>query len=77
VKHRNFFTHEASPYIAIEDRLVIPPEYDLIVMRTNIREFKTAAPADYFRLSECARVVEGLKKLTKQMQEELTKKLEG
>ena len=27
-RHRNFFTHKGTPYIAIEDRLVRPPEFE-------------------------------------------------
>jgi hypothetical protein len=77
VKHRNFFTHEASPYVAVEDRLVVPSEYDLIVMRTNIQDFATAARGDYFRLSECVQVVEGLRLLSRKTQEDLIEKLEA
>ena len=74
--HRNFFTHEAAPYIAIEDRLLMPPEYDLIIMRANIHEFAKANPKDYFRLSECQKVVQGLKKLASRAQEDLVARLE-
>jgi hypothetical protein len=55
-KHRNFFTHSAAPYCAIEDRLMFPPEYDLLIMRTNIVK-------DYFRLSECSEVLNGIRSL--------------
>lgn len=61
--HRNFFTHSAAPYCAIEDRLMFPAEYDLLVMRTNILDFATADPADYFRVSECSAVVDGVRQL--------------
>lgn len=60
-KHRNFFTHEGAPYCAIEHRLILPPEYDLLIMRTNILDFSTAAPGDYFRITECSAVLEGVR----------------
>lgn len=62
-KHRNFFTHEAAPYCAIEHRLIFPPEYELLIMRTNILDFSTAAPGDYFRVSECSAVLDGMRRL--------------
>jgi len=62
-KHRNFFTHEAAPYCAVEHRLVFPAEYDLIIMRTNIIDFSKAAPEDYFRVSECSAVLDGVRGL--------------
>jgi hypothetical protein len=51
VKHRNFFAHEAAPYLAIEDRMVRPPEFDFIIMRVNIVDFSKADPEDYFQNS--------------------------
>jgi hypothetical protein len=69
--HRNFFTHEGAPYCAIEDRMVRPPEFDLIVMKTNIHDFHKADPADYFRISECQSVVEGLRSLSASVQQHL------
>lgn len=57
VNHRNFFTHEGAPYCAIEDRLMIPKEYDLLIMRANVKDFTRANPQDYFRVSECQKVV--------------------
>jgi hypothetical protein len=62
-KHRNLFTHQAAPYCAIETRLVAPPEYDLLIMLTNIIDFTTASPDDYFRFSECSKVLEGVYQL--------------
>jgi hypothetical protein len=62
--HRNFFTHAGAPYCAIEDRMVRPPEFDLIVMKANIHDFVSADPSDYFRISECQSVIEGLRSLS-------------
>lgn len=62
--HRNFFTHEGAPYCAIEDRMVRPPEFDLLVMKSNIHDFQKADPSKYFRVSECQAVVNGLAKLS-------------
>jgi hypothetical protein len=42
---------------------VFPAEYDLLIMRTNIVDFSTAAPEDYFRVSECSAVLEGVRRL--------------
>ena len=69
--HRNFFTHEAAPYCAVEHRLVSPAEYDLLIMRTIIVNFSTAAPEDYFRLSECSAVLEGIYRLAGGVQHHL------
>ncbi len=75
-KHRNFFTHEAAPYIALEDRLVRPPEFEFIIMRVNITDFAQANPDDYFRLSEFTNVVQGLVQLSSEVQEHLVGLLE-
>jgi hypothetical protein len=75
-KHRNFFTHDAAPYIAIEDRMVRPPEFDFIIMRVNITDFLKANEEDYFRLSEFTNVVQGLRQLSSKAQEHLVGLLE-
>lgn len=76
VRHRNFFTHTAAPYIAIEDRGVRPPEFDFLIMRVNIHDFAHADPADYFRLSECQSVMDGVRRLAHAVQDFLVKALE-
>jgi hypothetical protein len=58
--HRNFFTHEGAPYCAIEDLMVRPPEFDVIIMKANIHDFQHADPSSYFRVSECQAVVAGV-----------------
>ncbi len=75
--HRNFFTHKGTPYLAIEDKLVRPPEYEFLVMRTNIHNFAAADPSDYFRLSECQGVVAGVKTFGQAVQAHLVRALEG
>jgi hypothetical protein len=74
--HRNFFTHAGAPYIAIEDRLVRPPEFDFIIMRENIHQFQAANPKDYFRLSEFKKVVDGLSRLAGAAQRHIVELLE-
>lgn len=69
--HRNFFTHDAAPYCAIEDRQIVPAEYDLLIMRTNILDFATADPDDYFRISECSAVITGVRQLGSAVQKHL------
>jgi hypothetical protein len=69
--HRNFFTHEGAPYCAIEDLMVRPPQFDLIVMKANIHDFQLADPADYFRVSECQAVVRGISELSAAAQQYL------
>jgi hypothetical protein len=76
-RHRNFFTHEGAPYIAIEDRLVRPPEFEFLIMRTNIQKFESAKSADYFRLSEFQGVIEGVRRLARAAQNRLVILLEG
>lgn len=65
---RNFFTHGGTPYCAIEDRLMMPPEYDLLIMRENITDFSTASPDHYFRLSDCGKVLSGVRELAAKAQ---------
>lgn len=65
---RNFFTHGGTPYCAIEDRLMMPPEYDLLVMRENITDFSKAAPDQYFRLSDCGKVLTGVRQFASGVQ---------
>lgn len=62
--YRNFFTHEAAPYCALEDLGVHPPQFDLIIMKANIHDFQHADPSDYFRISECQAVVDGIRALS-------------
>jgi hypothetical protein len=69
--HRNFFTHEGAPYCAIEDLMVRPPEFDLIIMKANIHDFQKADPSDYFRVSECQAVVTGVSQLSRAAQQYL------
>jgi hypothetical protein len=69
--HRNFFTHEATPYCAVEEIVKVPTEYDLLIMRTNILDFSTADPKDYFRISECAAVATGLRRFGPVVQQHL------
>jgi hypothetical protein len=76
-EHRNFFTHDGAPYIAIEDRLMIPAEFDFLIMRTNIHDFGAADPRDYFRLSELQQVVNGVKKVARAAQGDLVNLLEN
>lgn len=73
---RNFFTHEAAPYIALEILSFHPAQFDFIVMRVNIHNFSTANPADYFRFSEFNSVINGLMKFTQTLQGHLVKVLE-
>jgi hypothetical protein len=43
----------------------------------NILDFATADPADYFRVSDCAAVVEGVRKLGTAVQEHLVDSFQG
>lgn len=76
-KHRNFFTHEGAPYCAIEHLLEAPPAYDLLIMKTNILDFSTASPDDYFRVSDCAEVLAGVHQLAGAAQDYLIRSIES
>jgi hypothetical protein len=67
-KNRNFFTHEGTPYCAVEHLLQAPPAYDVLIMKTNIRDFSMASPDDYFRISDCAKILEGVHQLARAAQ---------
>lgn len=75
--HRNFFTHEAAPYCAIEALPVRPPEFGLIIMRANIQDFQNADPADYFRVSEFQGIVNGTRLLSAAAQRHLINVVKG
>ena len=49
----------------------VPHQYDLLIMRTNILDFSTADPKDYFRISECAAVATGLRRFGPVVQKHL------
>jgi hypothetical protein len=63
-------------YLAIEDRMVRPPEFDFIIMRVNIHDFAKARPEDYFRLSEFTAVVCGVRSFAAKAQGHLVGLLE-
>jgi hypothetical protein len=75
--HRNLFSHEAAPYCAIEALPVRPPEFDLIIMRTNIQDFRAADPSDYFRVSEFQGIVNGTRSLSTAVQQYLINAIEN
>ena len=54
---------KAAPYCAVEETGSASAKYDLLIMRTNILDFTTADPNDYFRISECSAVPVGLRRL--------------
>lgn len=74
-KHRNFFTHNGAPYCAIEDRLMFPPEYDMLIMRTNITDFDNATSDEYFRLSDCSKILAGIRQLGAAVQQHLIEQI--
>lgn len=76
-EHRNFFTHESAPYIAIEDMGCRPPEFEFIIMRVNVHDFAAADPGDYFRLSEFTDVIKGVRNLAQKAQQNFVQMLES
>jgi hypothetical protein len=40
-KHRNFFMHEGTPYIAIDLSNDVNGRYDLLIMKENLRHFSS------------------------------------
>jgi hypothetical protein len=71
--NRNLFTHSAAPYCAIEDLGDSAPQFDVLIMRTNVTNFKTANSDDYFRLSEFSAVIRGMNGLAPAMETYLVK----
>lgn len=53
--HRNFFTHEGTPNIAVD--LTNAPSYDLLIMKENLFEFSDTSK--FFRLSDLNDIVQG------------------
>src|ERR1017187_7312704 len=62
-----------APWCAIDHRNIIPAEYDVLIMTKNITDFSKADPADFFRVSECQDVVNGVHQLSLAIQEHLVK----
>ena len=54
--HRNFFIHEAAPYIAIEISSGTG-SYELLIMREHLKSFKDNKK--FIRLSELNEIVQG------------------
>jgi hypothetical protein len=55
-KHRNFFTHEGAPYIAL-DLSNEPATLDILIMKENIKTFTD--PDTFVSLSEISLIVKG------------------
>ncbi len=55
-KHRNFFMHEGTPYLAI-DMTNAPDRLDLLIMKENIKTFTD--PETFVALSEINSIVQG------------------
>lgn len=66
--HRNFFTHEGSPYAAI-DISKAPDDYDLLILKQNVRSFDDSEK--YVRLSEIGGIVEGFNRSRNILQQHL------
>jgi hypothetical protein len=75
--NRNLFTHGVAPYCAIEERNGSGRRFDVLIMRKNILDFKTAMPSDYFRISDLQRVVQGVKDVSLVAQSYVMKKIAG
>jgi hypothetical protein len=69
--HRNFFAHEGAPYCAIEELGERPPRFDLLIMKSNIHDFQHADPSEFFRVSECQPMVNGIRALSAAIQQHL------
>ena len=68
---RNFFTHSATPYCAIETSGGLARPYDLLIMRKNIHDFSKANPTDFIRLSECMSVIGEVQRFSNALEEYL------
>ena len=56
-KHRNFFIHEGTPYIAVDISKEEENTYDFIIMTENLKEFTDTR--NFFRLSEIRNILKG------------------
>lgn len=68
-KHRNFFIHEGTPYLAV-DISAETNAYDLLIMRKNVKRFTT--PKQYVALSEINIIVQGFLGAKARLQKYLT-----
>lgn len=68
-KHRNFFIHEAAPYIAI-DISGGKGNYELLIMKENMKTFENKDT--YISLSELNEIVQGFIKAKPVIQNDLT-----
>jgi hypothetical protein len=55
--HRNFFMHEGAPYIAVDLSNDVDGQYDLLIMKENIKDFSNSDK--FIRLSELSTIVSG------------------
>lgn len=67
-KHRNFFTHEGAPYIAL-DLSNEPATMDILIMKENIKTFTN--PDTFVSLSEINLIVQGFIAARRQLQDYL------
>lgn len=67
-KHRNFFTHEGAPHIAV-DLSGEPGTLDLLIMKENVKTF--ANPDTFVSLSEVNRIVQGFVSAKRRLQDHL------
>jgi hypothetical protein len=70
VGHRNFFIHEATPYIAI-DISNGPNNYELLIMRENLKNFEDKEK--FMTISELNEIVQGFLNSKSIIQDDLAK----
>lgn len=67
-EHRNFFSHNGTPYLAVDITSGMD-EVDILVMRENLKEFSD--PKKFLRMSKINNIVQGFEKSKPIIQEYL------
>jgi hypothetical protein len=57
---RHHFTHQGAPDCVLEVKGGATGSFEAIITKTNIIDFSTADPDDYFRISELQQIVNGV-----------------
>jgi hypothetical protein len=74
-RHRNYFIHEATPYIAVDASSADLNRYELLIMKDNLKNFSDRAR--FFTFTELALIVAGFRNTMPVLRGELTRLIDN